>query len=103
MLEMMPQLLVVDVPITASAEDATAMLNEPVARGYYLRSVTVSEPMRAIFARYAEDTKKCDEELRAMGLTVAHRKETATRIVQLLCLEGIHRNTTWVNKTKEEL
>ena len=102
MLETMPQLLVVDVPITASAEDATAMLNEPVARGYYVRTINTGEPMRFVFARYLPDTK-CNEELQAMDVTVANRKETATRIVQLLCLQGISRSTTWVNKTLMEI
>jgi hypothetical protein len=99
---MEPQLLVVDVPITASAEDATAMLNEPVARGYYVRSINTGEPMRFVFARYAPDTKCC-EELQAMDITVANKRETATRIVQLLALQGISRTTTWVTKTLMEL
>jgi hypothetical protein len=99
------QLLVVDVPIAASAEDATRILNEPIARGFYLRSVTASQPMRAVFAHYATpaDDDKCGEELRAMKLVVAHRKETVMRIVQILCQHDIYRGTQWVTKAVAEL
>jgi hypothetical protein len=98
------QLLVVDVPIAASAEDATRILNEPIARGFYLRSVTASQPMRAVFAKYAPaDDDKCGEELRAMGLVVANRKEPVMRIVQILCEHDIYRGMQWVGKTVSEL
>jgi hypothetical protein len=95
--------IVIDVPITTSAEDAAKILSEPVERGYYVRGVTEGEPMRVVFARYAETEDKCPEELRAMELVVAHRQETATRIVQVLCEHGIYRGTTWVTKTRIEL
>jgi hypothetical protein len=99
---MEPQLILIDVPTTMSAEDATTTLNEPVARGYYLRSVNTGETMRFLFARYATDNK-CSEELQAMDITVANKRATATRIVQLLALQDISRTTTWVNKTLMEL
>ncbi len=94
--------VVIDVPITMSAEDAAKILSEPVTRGYYMRGMTVGEPMRVVFAPYAAENK-CEDELRAMELVVAHRRETATRIVQMLCERGIYRGTNWVNKTRDEL
>jgi hypothetical protein len=59
--------------------------------------------MRVVFASYAATENKCEDELRAMELVVAHRQETATRIIQMLCEQGIYRGTTWVNKTRDEL
>lgn len=47
-----PQLLLVDVPKAMSAEDATTVINKPVERGYYLRSVNTGDTMRFLFARY---------------------------------------------------
>jgi hypothetical protein len=95
--------LVIDVPRTMSAEDAAKILSEPVSRGYYMRGMTAGEPMRVVFATYAPTENKCEYELRAMELVVAHRHETATRIVQMLCERGIYRGTNWVNKTRDEL
>lgn len=97
------KIVVIDVPASVPAEEAAAMLNEPLARGYYFRSATAGDPMRAIFVQYANDNEKCAEELSAMDLVVANRKASATRIVQLLCLKGIYRSTTWVNKTLADL
>jgi hypothetical protein len=95
--------LVIDIPIATSAEDAARILSEPVTRGYYVRGVTEGNPMRVVFALYAEKENKCPEELRAMGLVVAHRRETPTRIVQVLCEHGIYRGAAWVTKTRDEL
>jgi hypothetical protein len=95
--------IVTDVPIAVSSEEAARILSEPVARGYYVRGMTAGEPMRVVFAPYAATENKCEDELRAMELVVAHRKETATRIVQTLCELDIYRGTNWVNKTREEL
>ena len=96
--------VVIDVPISTSAEDAARILSEQVTRGYYVRGVTEGEPMRIVFAQYAgADDNKCEEELRAMDLVVANRKETTTRIVQILCEHDIYRGTQWVNKTRDEL
>jgi hypothetical protein len=95
--------LVIDIPISTSAEDAAKILSEPVAQGYYVRGVTDGEPMRVVFARYAEAPDKCPEELEAMNLAVKHRKETTTRIIQILCEHGIYRGSQWVSKTIAEL
>ncbi len=38
-----------------------------------------------------------------MDLVVKHRKETTTRIVQILGLEGIYRGVNWVSETRDEL
>ena len=89
--------------MTTSAEDAAKILSEPVTQGYYVRGVTEGEPMRVVFAQHAKDDNKCDEELRAMSLVIEHRKETATRIVQILCMQGIYRGTQWVTKAAAEL
>jgi hypothetical protein len=99
------KILVVDLPATVPADEASTILSEPLTRGYYLKNVsTAGEHMRVVYSAYADpDTSKCDEELRAMDLVVAHRKETATRIVQVLCEHGIYRGTAWVNKTRDEL
>ncbi len=94
--------IVIDIPIAMPAEEAARILSEPVARGYYMRGATVGEPMRVVFAPYANDNKS-DEELRAIDLTVAHRRDTPTRIVRLLCKQGIFRSTTWVNRTIAEM
>ena len=94
--------VVVDVPITMSAEDAAKILSEPVTRGYYVRGVTEGNPMRVVFARYATEDK-CPDELRAMDVVVANKTETATRIVQMLCEQGIYRSAAWVSKTRDEL
>jgi hypothetical protein len=97
------KIVVIDVPASVPAEEAAALLSEPLTRGYYLKSTTVGEPLRAVFAQYTNDSGKCAEELAAMDLVVANRKATATRIVQLLCKQGIHRTTTWVSKTLADL
>jgi hypothetical protein len=67
--------LVIDVPITMSAEDAARRLSEPVTRGYPMRGMTAGEPMRVVFAPYAATENKCEDELRAMELVVAHRQD----------------------------
>jgi hypothetical protein len=95
--------IVIDIPIATPPEEAARILSEPVTRGYYVRGVTAGEPMRVVLAPYAATENKCEDELRAMELVVAHRKETATRIVQRLCERGIYRGTNWVNKTRDEL
>ena len=95
--------IVIDVSMTVPAEEAAKILSEPLTRGYYLRGVNTGEPMRAVFAPYAPAEDKCADELRAMEVVVAHRKETATRIVQMLCELGIYRGVNWVNKTRDEL
>ncbi len=95
--------IVIYIPIATSAEDAARILSEPVTRGYYVRGMTAGEPMRVVLAPYAATEDKCRDELRAMELVVAHRQETATRIVQVLCEHGIYRGTNWVNKTRDEL
>jgi hypothetical protein len=98
------KILVVDVPASVPADEASALLSEPLTRGYYLKSTTTGEPMRAVYSMYADkDATKCDEELRAIDLTVARRRESATRIVQALCEQGIYRSTTWVKKTLDDL
>jgi hypothetical protein len=95
--------IVIDVPIATSAEDAAKILSEPVTRGYYVRGVAESNPMRVVFAQYAPTENKCADELRAMAVVVANKAQTATRIVQMLCEQGIYRGTPWVNKTRDEL
>jgi hypothetical protein len=97
------KVIVIDIPATVPADDAARILSEPLARGYYVRGITGGEPMRVVFAPYAPTEDKCADELRAMELVVAHRQETATRIVQMLCAHGIYRGTAWVNKTRDEL
>ena len=95
--------IVIDIPLAMPAEEAAKILSEPVTRGYYIRAATAGEPMRLVFAPYSETGDKCVDELRAMEVVVAHRKETATRIVQMLCELGIYRGVNWVNKTRDEL
>jgi hypothetical protein len=97
------KVIVIDIPATVPAEDASKILSEPLTRGYYVRGMTAGEPMRVVFAPYAATEDKCEDELRAMELVVTHRQETATRIVQMLCARGIYRGTAWVNKTRDEL
>jgi hypothetical protein len=99
------KILVIDLPASVPADEASTILSEPLTRGYYLKSATTTgEPMRVVYSTYVEAKDgECDEELRAMELVVTHRRETATRIVQLLCKQGIYRGTTWVNKTRDEL
>jgi hypothetical protein len=58
--------------------------------------------MRVVLAPFVKEDK-CEEELRAMDVVVAHQRETATPIVQMLCEQGIYRGTAWVNKTRDEL
>ena len=97
------RILVVDLPSSVPAEEATAILNEPLTKGYYLRSATtIGDPMRFFYAARVPDTT-CEEELRAIDVTVAHRRETATRIVQVLCKLGIFRSTTWVKRTVDDM
>ena len=98
-------ILVIDVSATVPADDAAKILSEPLGCGYYLKHATLGEPMRVLYAQYApgKDDNKCDEELRAMDVVVAHRGATSTRIVQMLWELGINRGTTWVNKTRDEL
>jgi hypothetical protein len=93
--------IVIDIPISVSAEEAARILSEPVTRGYYMRAATAGDPMRVVFVPYAAD--KCDEELRAIDVAVARKRETATRIVQVLCKIGIFRSTTWVKKTLDDM
>jgi hypothetical protein len=95
--------IVIDIPATVPAEDAAKILSDPLTRGYYVRGVTAGEPMRVVFASYKPTEDKCEDELRAMDIVLAHRRETATRIVQVLCTHGIYRGTAWVNKTRDEL
>jgi hypothetical protein len=95
--------IVIDIPIAMPAEDAARLLSEPVTRGYYVRGVTAGEPMRVLFALYAATEDKCADELKAMTLVIAHRQETAARIVRVLCEHGIYRGTNWVNKSRDEL
>jgi hypothetical protein len=96
--------LVVDVPQSLSAAEASRMLSAPMSRGYYLKGVTAGEPLRAVYARYASDTNsKAPEELQAMDMVEAHPRETPTRIVKRLCEAGIYRSPGWVSKTREEL
>jgi hypothetical protein len=78
------------------------VLSEPIARGYYLKGVTAGEPMRAVYAKYASDTK-APEELQAMDMLEAHPRETPTRIVKRLCELGIYRSHGWVSKTRDEI
>jgi hypothetical protein len=59
--------------MTASA---ARILSEPVTRGYYVRSATVGDPMRVLFAQYAAEDDKCEEELRGMDLTGSIRNYT---------------------------
>jgi hypothetical protein len=99
----MNDVLVIDIPASVPAAEASRILSEPIARGYYLKGITESEPMRAVFAQYAAKDDKCPEELEAMDLVMAHPKDTASRLVQRLCQQGIYRGTAWVNKTREEL
>ena len=41
------RILVVDLPSSVPAEEATAILNEPLTKGYYLRSIaTGGDPVR---------------------------------------------------------
>ncbi len=94
--------LVVDVPQSLSAAEASRVLSAPIARGYYLKGVTAGEPMRAVYARSASDTK-APEELQAMEMVEAHPHETPTRIVKRLCELGVYRSPGWVSKTREEL
>ena len=97
------RILVVDLPSSVPAEEATAILNEPLTKGYYLRSATtVGDTMRCLYAARVPDTK-CEDELRAIDVTVAHRRETATRIVQMLCKLGIIRSTTWIKRTLDDM
>jgi hypothetical protein len=104
MLETKPPVVVLDIPKTTSADDAARILSEQVARGYYVRGMTEGEPMRVVFAQYAgADDNKCEEELRAMDLVVAHRKETTMRIVQILCEHDIYRGAQWVSKVLMDL
>jgi hypothetical protein len=97
------KIIVIDIPATVPVEDAAKILSEPLARGYYVRGVSAGEPMRVVFAPYAATEDKCKEELQAMDIVLANRRETATRIVQVLCARGIYRGTAWVNKTRDEL
>jgi hypothetical protein len=99
------QIVVIDIPASVPAEEAAAILSEPLTRGYYLKGTTQGDPMRAVFAQSlaADSQTKCYEDLRAMDLVVEHRKQTVTRIVQALAQNGIHRSMQWVGKTREEL
>jgi hypothetical protein len=102
---MTPQILVIDVPASMTPEEATAALSEPTTRGYYLRSLQTNEPLRAIFCQHAPDANEaeCAEDLRAMDLVKANRKQTAMRLVQILAENKIHRGSQWVAKAKDEL
>ena len=86
------------------AEEAARILSEPVTRGYYVKGTTAGEPMRVVFAMsvYANDNKS-EEELRAIDLTIAHRRDTPTRIVYALCKQGIYRTPAWVKKTLDDM
>jgi hypothetical protein len=97
------KVIVIDIPATVPAEDAGKILSEPLTRGYYVRCVSAGEPMRVVFAPYAATEDKCKDELLAMDIVLANRRETATRIVQVICAHGIYRGTAWVNKTRDEL
>jgi hypothetical protein len=99
----MNDVLVIDVPASVPAAEASRILSEPVARGYYLKGVTEGEPMRAVFAQYAAKDDKPTEELEAMDVVMAHPKDTASHIVQRLCQQGIYRGTAWVTKTRDDL
>jgi len=103
--------LVIDVPQSMSAAEASHVLSEPIARGYYLKAVTAGEPMRAVFTRYraiARGTRMADADSRAaeardaVVIIKAQLDQdpaiTLRRLVTALAEAGIDRKKDWVHQ-----
>jgi hypothetical protein len=102
--------LVIDVPQSLSAAEASRVLSEPIARGYYLKAVTAGEPMRAVFTRYraiVRGTRKAEDDraAEAKEAVVIIKDQldqdpaiTLRRLVTVLAESGIDRKKDWVHQ-----
>jgi hypothetical protein len=103
------KILVVDIPASASAEEAERLLTEPLEQGYYLKNVFPWPGLgaRAVYPLLAkrETTDKPVDGHEEDALQIIRNNPTLSirALVLKLRIAGIERSKTWVGDKRFEL
>ncbi len=108
MTETQKRIAVVDVPGTATAEEAEQLLNAACDRGYYVLSIVPGLTGVRAFLGKRRDPKLRGKQTdgrhgEAMAIIKAHPRDSIRKLVGRLAAVGIKRGRTWVSEKRMEL